>query len=107
MKKQIPRGDEDLICPLHKASCDIVCHKCPWWMQVRGTNPNTGQEIDEWNCAISLLPMLTINVANEARQGAAATESFRNEMVTINRHGPAVIIDQIAQGLQGKLPKPA
>jgi hypothetical protein len=32
-------------------------------------------------CAISAMPMLQIEVAKEARQGAAATESFRNEMV--------------------------
>jgi hypothetical protein len=32
-------------------------------------------------CAVSALPMLQIEVAKEARQGAAATESFRNEMV--------------------------
>jgi hypothetical protein len=48
---------------------------------LRGTHPQTGAEIDEWMCAISAMPMLQIEVAKEARQGAAATESFRNEMV--------------------------
>lgn len=81
MTKKIPRGAEDLICPLHRSPMSVVCHVCPWWTQIRGLNPNTGQEIDDWNCAIGMLPMLTVNVANEARQGAAATESFRNETV--------------------------
>jgi hypothetical protein len=48
-------------------------------------NPNTGEEIDRWDCAISFLPILLIEAAKEARQGAAATESFRNEMVRLAR----------------------
>jgi hypothetical protein len=48
---------------------------------LRGTHPQTGAEIDEWMCAISAMPMLQIEVAKQARSGAAATESFRNEVV--------------------------
>jgi hypothetical protein len=32
-------------------------------------------------CAIASMPMLQIEVAKQARSGAAATESFRNEVV--------------------------
>ena len=87
-KRQIPRGDDGLICPLHKASMDTVCHKYPWWQSVKGRHPQTGEEIDRWECAIALMPLLLINTANEARQGAAATESFRNEMVRLNGYVP-------------------
>jgi hypothetical protein len=74
-------------CPLG-AKCEEVktdngkqyIARCPWYTAIRGRDNNTGEEIDEWRCAIAWLPMLNINVANEARQGAAATESFRNEM---------------------------
>ena len=95
MKRQIPRGDESLVCPLHKAPMDTVCHKCPWWQHVRGVNPNTGDEIDRWDCAVAFLPMLLIETAKEARQGAAATESFRNEMAALahRRH-----VAQLEQG---------
>lgn len=58
-----------------------VLHRCPWYVQVRGVNVNTGQETDSLGCAIGWLPTLMINTANESRRGAAATESFRNEMV--------------------------
>lgn len=51
---------------------------------LRGTNPNTGKEIDEWICAVAAMPMLQIEVAKEVRQGAAATESFRNEVVSLS-----------------------
>lgn len=80
MRKQIPHGDDDLICPLHKAAMADVCHKCPLWTLVRGANPNTGEEIDRWGCSLAWLPHLLIEVAQQGRQGAAATESFRNEV---------------------------
>lgn len=67
-------------CPLIKKDC--VQLQCAWFTCLRGTNPNTGEEIDEWMCAIQALPMLQIEVAKEARQGAAATESFRNAVLT-------------------------
>lgn len=75
-------------CPLG-AKCEEVKHednkpvlyRCPWYVQVRGNDVNTGEEVDHWGCAIAWMPTLMINTANEVRQGAAATESFRNEMV--------------------------
>lgn len=66
-------------CPLLDKDC--VQFKCMFWTQLRGTQPQTGQEIDEWDCAVKWLPVLLIETAKEVRQGAAATESFRNEVV--------------------------
>jgi hypothetical protein len=65
-------------CPLIKEDC--VGLKCTFMTQLRGTDPQTGKEVDEWFCAIAALPMLLIENAKEVRQGAAATESFRNEV---------------------------
>jgi hypothetical protein len=90
-KSQIPRGSEDLKCPLWKKSMDQVCHTCPWWVQVRGVNRNTGAEVDEWGCSIGLMPLLQIETAHQGRTATAATESFRNEMVAIAMSGPPVI----------------
>jgi hypothetical protein len=50
------------------------------WMLVRGKNPNTGQEVDQWNCSFAFLPMLMIENSQQARGVGAAVESFRNEM---------------------------
>lgn len=58
--------------------------ECGWFTQVRGTNPNTGQEVDSWGCAVAWLPMMLIEGANQQRQTGAAIESFRNEMVRAN-----------------------
>lgn len=58
-----------------------VLARCPWYAKVRGLNMNTGEEHDEWGCAIAWMPALLINTANESRKGVAATESFRNAVV--------------------------
>lgn len=79
--KQIPRGPDHLVCPLHQKKMATVCHKCPLWTMLRGKNPNTGEEIDQWNCSLASLPMLLVENAMQTRQAAAATESFRNEVV--------------------------
>ncbi len=66
-------------CPFLDREC--IQHKCMMWTQLRGSNPQTGVEVDEYDCAIKWLPILLIEGAKETRQGAAAIESFRNEMV--------------------------
>jgi hypothetical protein len=70
-------------CPLHNfAPCKEL--ECAWFTQIRGHNPNTGAEIDEWGCAISWMPILMIENSQQQRSTGAAVESFRNEMVNSN-----------------------
>ncbi len=81
--KQIPRGPDDLYCPQWRKRMSTVCHTCPLWMQLRGVNPNTGEAVDQWQCAWASLPMLMVENAQQSRQNGAATESMRNEMVRL------------------------
>jgi len=74
--------EEGTHCPLLDKEC--IKTKCVWFVKLRGHDPNSGKEVDDWNCAIAWMPMLNINIANEARKTCAATESFRNEMVQQN-----------------------
>jgi hypothetical protein len=69
-------------CPLIKKDC--IKNKCAWFTQLRGNNPNTGEEIDEWGCAIAWMPVLMIENSQQQRQTGAAVESFRNEMTQAN-----------------------
>lgn len=78
---QIPRGPENLYCPLWQKAMVKVCHTCPLWIQLRGKSSNTGMEVDEWVCSLASLPMLLIENAQQTRQAGAATESMRNEIV--------------------------
>lgn len=70
-------------CPLWRGPCRE--HECRFWVQLLGKHPQTGQDINKWDCAIAFLPVLLVEGAQESRQTAAAVESFRNEMVRMNQ----------------------
>ena len=58
---------------------------CAWFCHMRGTDPNTGNEVDDYSCGVAWLPMLLVENAAQSRQSGAAIESFRNEMVKANK----------------------
>lgn len=64
-------------CPLVNGPCKKW--DCKFWIQLRGVNPQTGEEIDDWNCTISYLPTIILEASQQARQAGAAVEEFRNE----------------------------
>jgi hypothetical protein len=78
---KIPHADEGAICPLHRVDMSEVCHKCPWWTRIVGKNPQSEEMLDDWRCAVALLPMLLIENAQMQRQTGAAMETFRNDVV--------------------------
>jgi len=94
---QVKQGN---YCPLIKKDC--IGLKCAWYTHVRGMNPNTGQEVDEWSCAINWLPMMLIENSQQQRSTGAAVESFRNEMVKANETNINVL-SAAAQMLQASL----
>lgn len=77
-------------CPLIQADCKGL--ECSWFTQVRGHNPNTGEDVDEWACAVNWLPMLMIENSQQQRQTGAAVESFRNEMAKAQEMSQAVLL---------------
>jgi hypothetical protein len=65
---------------------------CAWFIKVRGNNPNTGEEVDDYGCSMAWLPILMIENSQQQRQTGAAVESFRNEMVKNNQVGQRVLL---------------
>jgi len=59
-----------------------VCHTCPLWVQVRGVDSNTGQNVDRWDCSIGLLTMLQLETAKEVRQTNASVDKMRADNQT-------------------------
>lgn len=70
-------------CPLNNFK---PCKKfdCGWFIQIRGKHPQTGEDIDEYGCAMAMMPLLMIENSRQTSQAGAAIESFRNEMVKAN-----------------------
>ena len=52
-----------------------------WYTKVVGQDPNTGETVDDWSCAISWMPTLQIEMSQTNRGQSQAIESFRNETV--------------------------
>ena len=81
-----------------KANCPLdgfnPCRQleCAWFMKIRGNNPNTGEEVDEYGCSMAWMPMLMIENSQQQRSTGAAVESFRNEMVKSNETSQHVLM---------------
>lgn len=73
--------DVVITCPLG-STCEEVkdgaIHRCAWHTKMKGTDAS-GEEHDEWGCAISWMPILQTEVASTNRGVAASVQSFRNE----------------------------
>jgi hypothetical protein len=82
-------------CPLIKKDC--IKLKCAWYTQLRGTNPNTGEPVDDWGCAVGWIPLLMVEVAQKSNQTGAAVESFRNEVVKGNQENQQLYIQALQQ----------
>jgi len=82
-------------CPLLKKDC--IGLQCAWFTQMRGHNPNTGKEVDEWSCAMTWLPILLIENSQQQRSTGAAVESFRNEMVKANESSQQALLAMVAK----------
>jgi len=72
------------ICPLG-CECEKIkkntLYRCRWYIQIRGQHPQTGQEVDEWNCALVWNVIVGLEMARTNRGQTQAIESFRNETV--------------------------
>tara|TARA_R100000781_G_scaffold31295_1_gene22776 strand:- start:538 stop:840 length:303 start_codon:yes stop_codon:yes gene_type:complete len=73
---KVESGD---VCPLMGKTC--IGLQCAWFTKVQGVNPNTGDPVEDWACAIAWLPMLAIENSQNTRMTGAAVESFRNNMM--------------------------
>lgn len=69
------------ICPLLNKKC--IEHKCAWFTQVSGSNPQTGVEFDRWECSITFIPLLQIEQTKAALGNQAATVEVRNSVAKV------------------------
>ena len=86
-------------CPLIKKDC--IGLRCNWFMLVRGKNPQTGDDIDEWGCAMTWMPVLLIENSQQQRQTGAAVESFRNEVAKTSEVNQQLFALDIQNRLMG------
>jgi len=92
--------DIEITCPLG-AKCEEIrenrLHRCAWYTQIRGKDPQSEDTIDEWRCAIAWQPILLVENAQTNRGQTQAIESFRNEMTDQNGHFLALAANRMRQ----------
>ena len=95
------------ICPLMGGECiedgsirDGELVACRFWMVVQGTHPQTGEVVNNGDCAIAWTPILLVENSKVNRETGAAVESFRNEMVKANETNIQVLLSTAQQNNQ-------
>jgi hypothetical protein len=66
--------------------------KCRFWIQVQGRHPQTGETVNNGDCAMAWMPILMIENSKVNRETGAAVESMRNESVTTGQQITAALI---------------
>lgn len=76
--------DVKITCPLG-SECESanngVLYRCAWFTEVSGTNPNTGEPIQERRCAMTWLPLLQIENTAKVMGVNAAVSNLRDEVL--------------------------
>lgn len=89
--------DKKVMCPYtaFSKSCfeGVVEHECPKWIHITGMHPQTGETFDKFGCSDSFIPLLLIENSRKQIETGAAVESFRNEMVKLNRPSHERLLD--------------
>ncbi len=80
-------------CPLG-SQCEEIkdnqLHRCAWYTNIKGKDPQSEEIIDKWECAIAFMPMLQIEMAQTNRGQTNALCSFRDEMIKTNEQALAI-----------------
>jgi len=86
-----------------KANCPLnnfePCKQldCAWFLKIRGKDPQSMEEIEDWGCSMAWMPILLIENSQMQRQTGAAVESFRNEMVKANDQSQQILLATVQQ----------
>ena len=83
--------DIELTCPLGskcEEARDGKIYRCAWFTEIKGSNPQTGEHVDERACAMAWLPILQIEHTNATRGVHSAVVSVREE--TLVRQDAAI-----------------
>lgn len=65
---------------------------CRFWVTVMGKDPQTGETINNGDCAMAWMPVLMIENSKVNRETGAAVESMRNESVTTGQQITSALV---------------
>ena len=80
-----------LLCPLIKKKC--VEHECAWSCNIKGRNPQTGEDVDRWSCVVNSIPILQIEQSQASRANQSATVEVREKIAQLSQLTAASIME--------------
>lgn len=66
-------------CPYTAFKKKCIREECPKWTKLIMQNPQTGENIDQWACSDTWVPILLTEISRKLIQVDATMESHRNE----------------------------
>ena len=75
-----------------------VIVRCAWYTKIVGKNPQSEEEIEDWACAMSWMPMIMVEMTQTNRGQTAALESFRNETVKSQTEFNQIMLSKRSNG---------
>ena len=93
-------------CPLDKKCEELADGKikrCRWFIMLKGEDPQTKKEYDEWGCSWEWVPILLVEGSRTNRGQTHALESFRNEVVKGQKEFNAILKTGITNSKTKKL----
>lgn len=59
---------------------DDKLYRCVFYVNLKGSNPQTDEKTDEWGCSISWLPVLLCENSKASRNTRDSVDKFKNEI---------------------------
>lgn len=86
---------KNMFCPVMKEMCvsgrtkgmvvdkDGIQPQCRFWTHLYGKDPQSDKTIDQWDCAISWMPILGAEVSQKNNQTGASVDKMVNTFVKV------------------------
>jgi hypothetical protein len=87
--------DKNIKCPAtgFAKTCHSIVTKClcPKWVNIKGKDPQSSVEIDQWGCVDTFLPKLLIEISQKTHQLGSGIDRFNADFVRMNGIAQAVL----------------
>jgi len=89
--------EETTSCPLGHSCTSVIegkLDRCAWHVRMRGKTA-TGDDTDEYRCAMAWMPVVQVEVAAAQRDVAAETRMFNKDMTDVGKASNLIMLQAV------------